>query len=150
MSTLTDPTFWLAFFIVAAIIIVTGAVTVALRHFTFKLLHWLATKIVALAPPPLGDWAVGLFRFFYASALLCGLIAFVLSFKTWGAPWPPQRVLRSDPAQSFVLADLSCLHDGVHAVHYRCRGADAHGACLWPRAAAQDNGARRAVGRCRE
>jgi hypothetical protein len=68
---------------------------VALRHLTFMLLHWLATKIVARAPVPLGGWVVGLFRFFYAAALLCGLTAFVLSFKTWHAPWPPSGV--SDP-----------------------------------------------------
>jgi hypothetical protein len=32
---------------------------------------------------------LGLFRFLYAAALLCGLTAFVLSIKTWHAPWPP-------------------------------------------------------------
>jgi hypothetical protein len=95
MSALTDPTFWLAIFIVAAIIIVTGAVTVALRHLTLKLMHWLKAKFVALAPAPLGGWVVGLFRFFYAAALLGGLTAFVLSVKIWRAPWPPSGF--SDP-----------------------------------------------------
>ena len=117
MSALTDPTFWLAFFTIAAVLIVTGAVTVALRHFTFKLLHWLATKIVAFAPVPLGGWVVGLFRFFYAAALLCGLTAFVLSFKIWRAPWPPSGV--SDPILrnplfwltwlAFVTAFMLCI-----------------------------------------
>jgi len=32
---------------------------------------------------------LGLFRFLYAAALLCGLTAFVWSIKTWHAPWPP-------------------------------------------------------------
>lgn len=95
MSALTDPTFWLAFFIVAAIIMVTGAVLVALRLLTLKLLHWLEAKFVALAPAPLGAWVVGLFRFFYAAALLGGLTAFVLSVKIWRAPWPPSGF--SDP-----------------------------------------------------
>jgi hypothetical protein len=51
-------------------------------------LHWLAAKIVALAPAPLGGWVVGLFRFFYAAALLCGLTAFFgnpLFWLTWRA-----------------------------------------------------------------
>jgi hypothetical protein len=95
MSALTDPTFWLAFFTVAAIIIVTGAVTVALRLLTLRLLHWLQAKFVALAPAPHGGWVVGLFRFFYAAALLSGLTAFVLSVKIWGVPWPPSGF--SDP-----------------------------------------------------
>ena len=95
MSALTDPTFWLAIFIAAAIIIVTGAVTVALRHLTLKLMHWLKAKFVALAPAPLGGWVVGLFGFFYAAALLSGLTAFVLSVKIWRAPWPPSGF--SDP-----------------------------------------------------
>jgi hypothetical protein len=95
MSALTISTFWLAFFTVAAIIIVMGAVTVALRLLTFKLLHWLEAKFVALAPAPLGSWVVGLFRFFYAAALLGGLTAFVLSLKIWGAAWPPREF--SDP-----------------------------------------------------
>ena len=89
MSALTDPTFWLAFFTVAAIIIVTGAVTVTLRLLTFKMLHWLEAKFVALAPAPLGGWVAGLLRYFYAAALLGGLTAFVLSVKIWHAPWPP-------------------------------------------------------------
>jgi hypothetical protein len=107
MSALTDPTFWLAVFTVAAIIIVTGAVIVALRHFTFRLLHWLATKIVALAPPLLGGWVVGLFRFFYAAVLLCGLTAFVLSLKIWRAPWPPSGF--SDPILRSPFFWLTCL-----------------------------------------
>ncbi|HWX83770.1 MAG TPA: hypothetical protein VNZ48_09255 [Xanthobacteraceae bacterium] len=60
MSALTDSMFWLAFFTVAAIVIVTAAVTVALRQLTFKLLHWLEAKFLALAP--LGGWVVGLLR----------------------------------------------------------------------------------------
>ena len=95
MNALTVPTFWLAVCAVAAIIIVTGTATVALRHLTFMLLHWLATKIVALAPVPLGGRVVGLFRFFYAAALVCGLTAFVLSFLIWRAPWPPSGI--ADP-----------------------------------------------------
>ena len=38
---------------------------------------------------------LGLFRFLYAAALLCGLTAFVLSVKSWHAPWPPSGF--SDP-----------------------------------------------------
>ena len=95
MSALTDSTFWLAFFTVAAVVIVTSAATVALRYLVFKLLHWLATEIVAFAPAPFGGWVVGLFRFFYAAALICGLTAFVLSFTIWRAPWPPSGL--ADP-----------------------------------------------------
>lgn len=95
MSALTDPTLWLAVVTVAAIIVVIGTATVALRYLAFQLLHGLAAKIIALAPVPLGGWVVGLFRFFYAAALLCGLTAFVLSLKAWHAPWPPSGF--SDP-----------------------------------------------------
>jgi hypothetical protein len=51
--------------------------------------------------------AVGLFGFFYAAALLCGLTAFVLSLKIWRAPWPPGGF--SDPILRNPLFWLTCL-----------------------------------------
>lgn len=90
MDALTDPTFWLALLTVVGVSAATVLVVVALRAAAFKAAHWLAEKIVAVAPAPYGGWIVGVVRFFYVAALFGGLTAFGVSLAIWRVPWPPK------------------------------------------------------------